>query len=309
MAAPSVTPSYSRAEARRLLRVTEQQLRGWERQKLLAPAADYGFRELLALRTLIQLRKNRVPPIQIKRAIAALRKTLSGIENPLTELKLFAEGRRVRVELEGGTMEAESGQLLFNFNHAELTRLLQFQAKKDNAQSERQKRREAEQWFERGLEMERNGAPPEEIIEAYQKAIALDWRTAGAYVNLGTIYFNARRLDEAERYYKKALEADPDYSLAHFDLGNLYDERGERALARDQYLEALRVTPGYADAHYNLALLYQSEGQPMKAVHHWVAYLKLDPTSQWAEIARRELGKLRRAAVVQGARGSQGSHN
>ena len=34
----------------------------------------------------------------------------------------------------------------------------------------------------------------------------------------------------------------------------------------------------------------------MKAVHHWRAYLKLDPSSEWSGIARRELDKLRKAA-------------
>jgi tetratricopeptide (TPR) repeat protein len=68
------------------------------------------------------------------------------------------------------------------------------------------------------------------------------------------------------------------------------------------YQEAIRISPHYADAHYNLALLFQGLNQPMKAVRHWTEYLKLDPASQWASIARRELDKLRDAAVVQGSR-------
>ncbi len=35
----------------------------------------------------------------------------------------------------------------------------------------------------------------------------------------------------------------------------------------------------------------------MSAIRHWQAYLKIDPTSTWAVIARRELDKLRRALV------------
>ena len=65
---------------------------------------------------------------------------------------------------------------------------------------------------------------------------------------------------------------------------------------------ALRLSPSYADVHYNIALLYQSMNQPMKAVRHWMAYLKLDPSSSWATIARRELAKLREATVVKGSR-------
>ena len=95
---------------------------------------------------------------------------------------------------------------------------------------------------------------------------------------------------------------DPEYALAHFDLANLYDERGDRNKAVEHYQAALRIAPNYADAHYNLALLYQGTNQPMRAVRHWTDYLKLDPGSHWANIARRELTKLREAAVVPGLR-------
>jgi tetratricopeptide (TPR) repeat protein len=66
------------------------------------------------------------------------------------------------------------------------------------------------------------------------------------------------------------------------------------------YLAALQIHPSYADVHYNVALLYQSIGQPLKAVRHWKLYLKLDPSSSWATIARRELGKLKDSTIVRG---------
>jgi tetratricopeptide (TPR) repeat protein len=296
-----MTQAFSREQARRLLRISEKQLKSWEQQKLVAPTATYGFPELLALRTLIRLRQNRVPPLRIRRAIQALTEKLSGIQNPLTELKLYADGKRVRVEIDGRAMEAASGQLLLDFDPAELNRLLEFRAK-ESPQAERDQRQSAERWFQRGLDLEQTGAPSEQVIEAYQKAIDLDPNSAGALVNLGTIYFNAHQWKEAERYYTQAIEVDPDYALAHFDLANLCDERGNHALALEHYLIALRLSPGYGDAHYNIALLYQSMNQPMKAVRHWIAYLKLDPSSSWATIARRELAKLREATVVQGSR-------
>jgi tetratricopeptide (TPR) repeat protein len=227
---------------------------------------------------------------------------LSGIENPLTELKLYADGKRVRVEIDGRAMEAASGQLLLDFDPAELSRLLEFRAK-ESPHAERDQRQSAERWFQRGLDLEQTGAPAEQVIEAYRKAVELDPNSAGALVNLGTIYFNAHQWKEAELYYTQAIEVDPDYALAHFDLANLCDERGNHALALEHYLTALRLSPSYADAHYNIALLYQSMKQPMKAVRHWLAYLKLDPSSSWSTIARRELAKLREATVVQGSRG------
>ncbi len=73
----------------------------------------------------------------------------------------------------------------------------------------------------------------------------------------------------------------------------------------EHYQAALEIAPTYADAHYNLALLYQGSNQMMKALRHWTEYLKLDPSSHWSTIARRELSKLRKAAVVTGTERSQ----
>ena len=294
--------AYSRAETCRVLNITRRQLKSWETQKLVPVCSTYGFRELIALRALIQLRKDKVPANQIKRAVAALSEKLKHIEDPLSQLKLYSDAGKIHVEVDGGAMEAESGQLLLNFAPAELKRLLEFKVK-ENGAPVRQRRAEAERWFQRGLELEQNGSTVPEIIEAYQKALELDPKSAGAMVNLGTVYFNIRKWEESESYYRQAIEADPSYALAHFDLANLYDERGNRAKALEHYNAALGLAPNYADAHYNLALLYQGSNQPLKAVRHWTTYLKLDPGSQWANIARRELTKLRRTAVLPGSRG------
>jgi tetratricopeptide (TPR) repeat protein len=283
------------------LNISDRQLKSWEKQKLVTSPKTYGFREMVALRTLERLRQARVKPAQLHAAIAALRKKLRHIDDPLAQLKLYVDGKKIRVEVEGGAMEAESGQLLLNFDTVDLNRLIPFKVK-ENPNAERDRRLEAERWFQRGLELEQAGAPAPEIIEAYKKSLELDPLSAGALVNLGTIYFNARQWKEAERYYREALTADPEYALAHFDLANLYDERGDRTKALDHYQMALKIAPHYADAHYNLALLYQGSNQTMKAVHHWTTYLKLDPTSHWANIARRELTKLRQATVLPGSR-------
>jgi tetratricopeptide (TPR) repeat protein len=200
-------------------------------------------------------------------------------------------------------MEPLSGQLLLDFDQAALTNLLSFPPKSTasaNAAGKHKSRKEAERWFEKGLELEQTGAPFEAIVAAYRNATEIDPTSAGALVNLGTVYFNARDFAEAERQYKKALEIDGNYPLAHFNMGNLFDEMGDRPRALTHYLAALQIHPNYADAHYNIALLYQSTNQPMKAVRHWKLYLKQDSNSTWADIARRELEKLRDSTIVRG---------
>lgn len=281
-----------------MLGISARQLRGWERQGFVPPLEAFAFTDLIALESLKKLRANRVSSERIRRAVRALREKLHGVENPFKELKIFCEGRKVAVILDGQKMEPVSGQLLLDFDRKELKSLLAFPRQQRTAG--RAKSREAEQWFERGIELEQTGAPPEEIIDAYQQALTLDPGSAGAAVNLGTIYYHLRRWDDAERCYQQALATDPSYALAHFNLGNLFDERGNPEQAAGHYLAALQLNPNYADAHYNLALLYQIRGESMNAVRHWKAYLKLDGTSSWAAIARRELDKIRRAAVVPG---------
>ncbi len=93
----------------------------------------------MALRTLNQTAYSRVPPQQIRRAINALIEKLRDVKDPLTELKLYAHGKRIRVELEGRAMEAESGQLLLDFDPGELSRLLEFRPK-ENHRAEREQR-------------------------------------------------------------------------------------------------------------------------------------------------------------------------
>jgi len=260
---------------------------------------------MLALRTLMGLRENKIPPTQIRKALDALRARLRDVHDPLTELKIYSRGKKIQVQFAGQRMEPISGQLLLDFDEAEISKLLSFpgQTTRERAGAHKHKSRvEAEHWFEKGLDLEQTGAPMEDIIEAYRKASEIDPSSAGALVNLGTVYFNARNWREAERHYRRALEVDSRYALAYFNLGNLYDEKGDRAEALTHYLSAIRYQSNYADAHYNVALLYQSTGQSLKAMGHWKLYLKLDPNSSWAVIARRELAKLKDSTIVRGPR-------
>ena len=281
---------------KRLLSLTERQLREWERHKLILEAQAFSLPDLIALRTLRKLHSDHISPARIRLALTALRQRLGEVDDPLRELRVIADGKKIRVEIAGQHMEPVSGQLLFNFDGNELRRLLSFPGKA-SVDDSRDQRDLAEEWFQKGLGLERNGNP-KEAAQAYQKAVQLDPKSAGAWVNLGTIHFHARQFTPAENCYRKALEADTSYALAHFNMGNLFDERGDYERALEHYTSAVALNPQYSDAHYNLALLYQGGGHVMEAVRHWKHYLRLDPGSSWAAIARRELDKLRRATLV-----------
>jgi tetratricopeptide (TPR) repeat protein len=301
----TATQTYKRSDVRRMLELSERQLRSWEKQGLTPCLSAYAFSDLIVLRTLAKLRQSGIPLAKIRRAVAALRQKLDSVSDPLKELKIISDGKKITVQVGASRMEPISGQLLLDFDQAELHLMLSFPKQpvsREARAAEQARRFEATLWFDKAVELEQNGAPVEEAIQAYQRAVELDPASAGAAVNLGTIYFHLRNWDQAERNYRRALEADPQYALAHFNLGNLFDEKGDRAQALLHYMMALRLDPDYSDAHYNLALLYQTSGQVMRAVRHWKVYLRLDPSSPWAATARQELGKLRRATLIKGAK-------
>ena len=280
-----------------MLAISEQQLRGWQRKGFIPAADTFSFSDLIALRALQKLRENRIPSKQIGRAIVSLKRRLSDVVSPLSELKIVSDGRSITVHIAGQKMEAISGQMLFDFDTAELGSLRSFpQAAKASRAAVDEK--QAELWFKRGLEIEESDAPIADAMAAYTKAIELNPGAAGALVNLGTIHYHLRKFKEATEYYQRAVDVDPRYALAHFNLGNLCDEQGQIEKAFEHYATALKLSPDYADAHYNVALLCEQTGDFLKATRHWKAYLKVDATSSWAGIARRQLEKLRQITVV-----------
>ena len=287
------TEQYSRADVRRKFGLEERQLKSWERQNLIPTSVSYSFSDLIAIKTLLKLRENKIHTREIARALDSLREKLDWVKQPLSELRVLSDGKRITVQVGGQKMEAVSGQILFDFDAAEIGAVKDFPGRKRGVN----RARESEAWFQKGLELEETGAPVEEAVEAYEKVVELNPDAAGALVNLGTIYYRLRKFGEAEKYYRQAIEADPGYPLAEFNLGNLYDEQGRTREAAEHYRRALALNPHYADAHFNLALLCERVGDALKAVHHWKAYLKLDSSGQWAEIARRQLERLRQAVI------------
>ena len=283
-----------------MLNVSARQLASWEKSGLVQPGDGFAFSDLVTLRTLLRLRELKIPVQNIRRAVSSLKERLEDIEQPLSQLRVTTEGRRIAVHVSGTRMEAVSGQLLFDFGEQEIQKLKSFpmkQAPEETASEQKPAvdEEKAEFWFQRGLALEETGAPIESAIEAYRKALEANPWAPGALVNMGTILFRQRRYKQAKEHYQRAVEVDPSYPLAHFNLGNLADEQGDFDDARAHYLEAVRLNPRYADAYFNLALLAERTNDVLKAISYWNQYLKLDGTSSWARSARQQLDRLKKS--------------
>ena len=289
----AASAGYSREDVLRMARVSSRQVTAWENKQLIQRRESYDFDDLRALKALNRLREHGVSAAAVRKVLDSIRKHLGPIDQPLANLRITRDGRRITVHIAGGAMDPGSGQMLLDFDSRGVEEFRSTANKLANAAAERQKDQEAERWFQRGLTLEETGAPVEEATQAYRKAIAANPDAAGALVNLGTIAFRNKRMNDAELFYSRAVQADPDYALARFNLGNLYDEQGLVEDARTHYLEALRLNSHYADAIFNLALLCERNNELLKAIHYWHRYLKMDATSSWAQAARKQLDKLK----------------
>ncbi|MCI0402498.1 MAG: tetratricopeptide repeat protein [Acidobacteria bacterium] len=275
---------YPRADALRILRVTAQQLAGWERAGLIEPAETYSFFELLQLKKLRDLRSKRVRPAVIRESLEAMQRQVAGMENPLLEAGTFSTGTRVAFRHRGSAVEPIAGQFILDFTSRENVVPAKVRPLRP-AES-------AEEFFARGIALEEEPSTHTQAIEAYQNALGLDPDHAAAHINLGTLYYNRREYGLAEQHYRQAIEVDPRYALAYFDLGNVLDETGRLPDAAQAYRVAIQLAPTYADAHYNLALSYEKMKQPRKALRHWQTYARMDTTGPWAVHARAQIRKI-----------------
>jgi tetratricopeptide (TPR) repeat protein len=278
------TDRFSRSEVQRILDVTEKQLDYWERLRIVSPKKGrgekfYDFRDLIGLRTARQLISAGIPANRLRRALDALNQKLSRSETPLTELRIFSDGRDVIVEQGGTRLDPLSGQFVLNFETRELEDKVRIMPQ-----------RSADEWLAvaRGFEADRDTWP--DAIEAYERALQIDPTRVEAFINSGTLHYEHGDLAAAAECFLKAVNLQPTDALAQFNLGSILDESGRLEDARHHLRQAVSLNPDYSDAHYNLAFVCEKLGAFDEARRHWRRYVELDPASPWCEYARQRLG-------------------
>ncbi|KPJ76469.1 MAG: hypothetical protein AMJ54_11610 [Deltaproteobacteria bacterium SG8_13] len=117
----------------------------------------------------------------------------------------------------------------------------------------------------------------EQEIEYYKQAIDLGYRTDQVYYNLGEVYLETERLEEAFSAFTAGLTANPDSADNHFGLGRAFQFRDQFFEAERELLRAVALQPRDPVFRENLAMLYEQTGQPEKAVEQLEIILDIDP--------------------------------
>jgi Tfp pilus assembly protein PilF len=103
-----------------------------------------------------------------------------------------------------------------------------------------------------------------EAIEAYERALTENPRSAETHNGLGVCYFLQGQRELAWQHLQKAIALSPAASHLHHNLGYAYLLQGRDRNAAAAFEQALRLDAGNRQARRKLALLYKKMGLPGK---------------------------------------------
>ena len=118
----------------------------------------------------------------------------------------------------------------------------------------------------------------DEAIAEYTRAVAIKPDFPQAYDNLGIAYAKKGMFDEAIVEYKKAITLKAFYPEAYTNLGNAYGRKGRIDEAIAMYKIALVMKPSYALAHSNLGIAYAKKGMLDESIAEHRKALAIEPT-------------------------------
>ena len=237
----------------------------------------FTFQDVVLLRTAAELRAARIAPRRILQALRRLREKLPA-ELPFAGLRISAVGNDVTVKEGGSQWQADSVQLVMDFQFAPARGTVTYLQRPTAAAAAAQKAASTadavDAAFSLGEALESTDRRAAEA--AYRRVLALDPDHADAYLNLGALLCEAKRCREAVALYDEALRRRPGEALLHFNRAVALEDQGRPLEALAAYNASLLLQPDLADAHYNAARLHEQLGDAKNAVRHFSAYRRLE---------------------------------
>jgi tetratricopeptide (TPR) repeat protein len=264
------------------LKVPRPSLDCWIAAGLVRPVDEsagiplFDFRQVTAGRTLADLVQSGISLNKIRRAVARLSRWLPEVGQPLADLSVSEQARRLIVRTPDGREAEASGQLLFDFESPSDTTSIRYLRHESEAEV-----------FLRAVSFEQDR--PLEAAETYRQLISRQGPHAILAFNLGNALYAAEDIEGARKAFDEATKIDPQHAGAWNNLANVLAELDRLEEACHAYRRALALGSAPADAHFNLAQTLVELGRPDEAILHWQAYLASDNQSIWADYARERL--------------------
>lgn len=132
-------------------------------------------------------------------------------------------------------------------------------------------------------------------IEAqYKDIIAKDPKNYDAIVNLGNLYFDAGKSENAIEMYQKALEINPKDVNVMTDMGTMHRKIGNFDKAVEAFRKAASIDQRHEQSRYNLGVtLYYDKKDLKGAADAWEELLKINPNHPNTEGLRQMISQIR----------------
>ncbi len=269
--------SYSTREAAELLGLSPERVRRLASSAALHPDRGAGrwyrfdFRDLVLLRTALELENAGVSPWRLHRSLRKLKGQLPE-DRPLTA---------IRISLEADELVAKDDELAWNPDSGQVQLGLDVRHRTEIEPLDRRRARPvagdrsltAENWYELGCGLQ--STEPEQAADAFRRAVELEPGLADAHINLGVLLHEEGDLEGAELCYRLALRGDPESATAAYNLGVVLEDLGRPDDALGLYRRAIECDELLADAYYNLSRLYERAGDRASALRHLRSYSEL----------------------------------
>jgi tetratricopeptide (TPR) repeat protein len=130
---------------------------------------------------------------------------------------------------------------------------------------------------------------PEDAAREFAAAIALDPDFVRAYEDLGQVYQQLGRVDEARKTYETGAEVNRRLTIhwewSPLDLGVVLLKANEFPGAEKLFAEALQYKPRFAWGHYYMGQLRQKQGRDLDATNEYKEAVVDDPRLRQAWLA------------------------
>jgi len=115
-------------------------------------------------------------------------------------------------------------------------------------------------------------------------------------IELGNLYFDAERYNDAIKWYGDALKLDPKDVNVSTDLGVCYYYTNQPDKALEQFEKSLKIDPKHAKTLLNIGIVRAFGKQDLEGARKaWEEAIRLSPDSPEGQAAKRALDSLKSA--------------
>ena len=158
------------------------------------------------------------------------------------------------------------------------------------------------------------GAPPtraavldETQVKALKSVAEREPSNAQARTQLGNLYFDAERYEDAISWYAESLKRDPKDVNVSTDLGVCYYYTNQPDKALAQFEQSLKLDPKHAKTLLNVGIVRAFGKQDLDgAAKVWQQVIDIAPNSEEARMATQALQGLRSAHPATGGAATPG---